>query len=293
MLATSQKVMVTAEDTPRGLSRRGSALSICKSTVIKDLQTDIRYLPDLISRFIELTIRIAFFLLLSQVIAYKNINIGGAVLSGKNLFVFLQGGLLLFVFNGTALGRPVNAVTRDLTNGTLEYLYATPSSRYAYFVGTIISSALINVLLFFPIYVFLVFYSNASLVNMLMVLLACLTALVAIVALGIMIALLAILWRQVGSITAFIGLLFEFLSGAYIPVSAFPPFVRFASYLLPYTWANDLIRYYSFEGRWTTGFPIWIEWITLISYAVLFTLISRFLLKKTEQRAKKSGLHVL
>jgi ABC-2 type transport system permease protein len=214
-------------------------------------------------------------------------------LSGRNLFVFLQGGLLLFVFNGTALGRPVNAVTRDLTNGTLEYLYTVPASRYAYFVGTIISSAVVNLALFLPLYVFLILYSNASLVNMLMVLLVCLVALTAIVAMGIMIALFAILWRQAASITAFLGLLFEFLSGTYFPISVFPPFIRFISYCLPYTWAYDLIRYYSFEGQWRTSFPIWIEWTFLIAYSVLFTLISRFLLKKTEQLAKKSGLHIL
>lgn len=293
MIAASKRGVVTTNDVPSSLSKPTSAFSVCKATIVKDLRTDLRYMPDLIGRFIELSLRVAFFLLLSQVIVFEGVFADGTKLSGNYLFIFLQGGLLLFVFNGTALSRPVNAVARDLSNGTLEYLYSVPSSRYAYFVGTIISSALINLIMFIPLYGFLVIYSGAELIDMLMVLLACVASLVTIVAMGIMIALLAILWRQSGSITAFIGLLFEFLAGAYLPVKSFPPIVKLASYLLPYTWAYDLIRFYSLKGKWQTDFPLWIEWTVLISYAIIFTLISRFLLKRTEQRAKKSGLHIL
>lgn len=129
--------------------------------------------------------------------------------------------------------------------------------------------------------------------GMVMVLLACVTVLIALTAMGIMIALLALLWRQVGAIVAVLSIMFEMLTGAYLPITAFPQFVQYVAYLLPYTWGYDLLRYYSFEGGWHPIRPVWQEWIILILFAVVFTLLSRYLLSKAEQHAKQKGLHVI
>ena len=50
--------------------------------------------------------------------------------------------LLLLVFNGPTLWGPIQAVTSDLYNGTLEYLYSNPGSRYAYYVGTVLTEVI-------------------------------------------------------------------------------------------------------------------------------------------------------
>jgi ABC-2 type transport system permease protein len=97
----------------------------------------------------------------------------------------------------------------------------------------------------------------------------------------------------VGSIVNVLAMLFEFLAGAYLPVSYFPPLMQYLAYLLPYTWGYDLIRYYSFGGQWQTLLPVWQEWGILLCYAVLYTILSRYLLKKAEQQAKRNGLHVI
>ena len=109
----------------------------------------------------------------------------------------------------------------------------------------------------------------------------------------IMVALLALLWRQVDSIAQVLGIMFEMLAGAYIPVTAFPRSVQYLTYPLPHTWGYDLIRYYSFQGHWKTILPVWQEWAIIALFAVVFTLASRYLLGKAEQLAKKSGLHVI
>jgi ABC-2 type transport system permease protein len=83
------------------------------------------------------------------------------------------------------------------------------------------------------------------------------------------------------------------LAGAYLPISAFPPLVQVAAYLLPYTWAYDLIRYYSFEGRWNTILPVQWEWFLIAFFALVFTLLSRFFLGRAERLAKRSGLHII
>ena len=128
---------------------------------------------------------------------------------------------------------------------------------------------------------------------MLLILLACITILIALTAMGIMISLLAIVWRQVTSIISILGIMFEFLAGAYMPITIYPKFAQYLAYLLPHTWGYDLIRYYSFEGKWPTILPIEQEWIIVIVFAIVLTLLSRYLLKKIELLAKQQGLHLI
>ena len=273
------------------LSRSTSSWITMTATVVKGLRISTRYLPNLIGNIVQLAIRVAFFLLLSSSITVQNSQ--GEALSGRELFVFFQGGLLLLVFSGPTLWGPINAVTTDLYNGTLEFLYSNPCSRYAYYVGTVISDVIISLIVFIPMYILLIIASGASAGSMIMVLLVSLVVMVALTAMGIMIALLALLWRQVGSLAQVLGISFEMLAGAYLPISAFPQPIQYFAYLLPYTWGYDLIRYYSFEGSWQTILPVWQEWVILIVYAGIYTVLSRYLLRRAEQLAKKNGLHVI
>jgi ABC-2 type transport system permease protein len=277
----------------RSLSRPTGPWLTIRTTAGKGLRIAGRYIPNLIGNFVELSIRMAFFLLMANTVSYSRGADLGIDLGGRNLFIFFQGSLLLFVFTRSTLWGPINAVTSDLYNGTLEYLYSLPCSRYGYYVGTVVSDVIISMVVFVPLYIFLILYSQVSLINTLMILLACVMVLVSLTALGIMISLLALLWRQVGAIANVLGILFEMLAGAYMPVSAFPLPVQYLAYLLPYTWGYDLIRYYSFEGKWRTILPVWQEWAFIGAYAVLYTALSRYLLGKAERQAKRIGLNVI
>lgn len=126
-----------------------------------------------------------------------------------------------------------------------------------------------------------------------MVLLTCAVIMVALMAMGVMMALLALLWRQADSIAQVFGIMFEIIGGAYLPVNALPGLVRYLAYPLPHTWGYDLIRYYSFGGNWQTLLPVWQEWAIIIAFAIVFTVASHHLLEKAERLAKKSGLHVI
>ncbi|MCP4398691.1 MAG: ABC transporter permease [bacterium] len=277
----------------KSLSGPTSFWMIIQASVISRLQITWRYLPNLLGVIIELSLRALFFLLLSSIASFQNRNIAGQVMTGRDLFIFFQGGLLLFIFIRATLWRPIGTITDDLYNGTLEYLYSAPSSRYAYYVGTVLSEIIISLPVVIPLYLFLVVYSRTTMFNMSMVLITIFTIQIALTALGILVALLALLWRQVHSLALVIGLAFEFLAGAYLPVNAFPKFLQWLAYLLPYTWGYDLIRYYSFGGKWQPLLPVWQEWSLVLLYAVCYTGISQYLLKKAEQRAKKIGLHVI
>jgi ABC-2 type transport system permease protein len=275
------------------LSSVVSPWKVTQATTVKGLQIATRYLPNLVGSLVEMSVRVAFFLLMSNAIAMGSSAAFGVDMSGKNLFIFFMGSLVLFVFTRSTLWGPINAVTNDLYNGTLEYLYSNPSSRYAYYVGTVLSEVVISQIVFIPLFCVLAFASGASWDNLVMMLLACIIVLVALTAMGIMIGLLALVWRQVGSVASVLGILFEMLAGAYLPVSSFPPLLRALSYLLPYTWGYDLVRYYSFEGEWKTILPVQWEWGIICLFAVTFTIVSRYLLGKAEGLAKRSGLNVI
>lgn len=274
-------------------SRPVPAWFVFKATVIKDLLIAKRYLPNLIGNLVQLGMRMLFFLLLSTVITIDGQEIVGRDLNDTNLFIFLQGSLLLLVFHRTALWTPLFGVSRDLYNGTLEFLYSNPSSRYAYYAGTVAAEALISMVAFLPLYVILVMVSGTDLINMLMILVVCVTVLMALMAMGIMIALLGLLWRQINSVSEVLFLTFELLAGAYFPVAAYPEAVQYLAYVLPYTWGYDLVRYYSFARDWKTILPIWQEWAILIGLAIFFILLSRYLLEKVEHKVKKEGLHLI
>jgi ABC-2 type transport system permease protein len=266
---------------------------VTAATTLKGLQIALRYLPNLAGSLVEMGVRAAFFLLMSNSISMGGADTFGLDIRGRSLFVFFLGSLVLFVFTRSTLWGPINAVTNDLYNGTLEYLYSNPCSRYAYYVGSVLSEVIISQVVFIPLFTLLAIYSGAAWNNLEMMLLACIVVLVALTAMGIMIALLALVWRQVGSVASVLGILFEMLAGAYLPVSVFPAPLRALAYLLPYTWGYDLVRFYSFEGQWKTLLPVEWEWGIIILFAVTFTLASRYLLAKAESLAKRSGLNVI
>lgn len=275
------------------LSHPVSPVKITLATVKKNLQVSFRYLPNLAGNFLNIAVRALFFLLMANTISLTNSSELGVPLAGRTLYIFFLGSLALFIFNQSTMWGPLNQVTNDLYNGTLEYLFSSPGSRYAYFVGVVISETLMNLVVFIPIFILLVVYTGIGIGDILMMMAACALIVTALTAMGVMIALLGLLWRQVNALVQVLGILFEMLAGAYLPVSAFPAVLRPFAYLLPYTWGYDLVRYYSFAGAWRTLLPVWQEWAILALFAVVFTLLSRSFLARAERQSKQVGLNVI
>ncbi|WP_244865105.1 ABC transporter permease [Xylanibacillus composti] len=264
-------------------------LGAVRAAAMKELQIAARYLPNSIGYLVQMAIRILFFLVLSDNIALQ----GEQSLAGDRLFIFFISAMLIWIFSGVALQAPLSAVTNDLYNGTLEYLYSNPISRYAYFLGTVLGGVALNLIFFLPLYVMLIMYAGLGVMESFIILAVCVLVLASLVALGVMIALLGILFRQAQALAGVLAMLLEFVAGAYFPVSHLPPLVQTLAYMLPFTWAYDLVRYYSLQTEWSPLLPIGVEWGILGAYALLFTLLSVFLLHKVERVAKKKGFHLL
>ncbi len=278
---------------PADRIRPVSFWAVLRATVIMNLQVAARYLPNLLGDIASLGMRVLFFLFLAGIAIFPGQEVLGRTLTLRDIFVFYQGAILLFLFKGTALWTPLEAVSNDLYNGTLEFLYSNPISRYAYYMGTIISSVLVSQIAFLPLYLILILVAHGSLFNMFMVFVVSVAVFVVLTALGVMVGTLGLLWRRASSVAGIVEICFEMLSGAYFPLVALPRAIQLISYPLPFTWGYDLVRYYSFDGQWHTILPVWQEWIILLVFGLVFTILSRYLLAKAELYAKRNGLNLL
>ncbi len=146
---------------------------------------------------------------------------------------------------------------------------------------------------FAPLFAVMVWIARPGVAGAALMLGACALMLVALTALGVMVALLAVLWRQAGSLAEVLGVVFEMVAGAYLPVAAFPAALRGVAYALPYTWGYDLVRHYALGERWATLLPPGQEWAMIAAHAVAYTALSVHLLGRAERRAKRTGLHLL
>jgi ABC-2 type transport system permease protein len=277
------------------LSRPVPAWRVLALTAAKNLRVARRYLPNLVGRHAQLGLRVAFFLLMASVVTVRAPAPGaaGTPLAGRELFAFFLAGLLLVVFIRPSLWAPLEAAAGDLQSGVLEYLFAAPGSRYAYLAGAVLSELALGLVGFVPLLGVLLWVARPGLLATALLLGACALLLLALTALGVLMALLALLWRQVGSIAEVLGVVFEMLAGAYLPVSAFPGALRALAYGLPFTWGYDLVRHYTLGERWATLLPVGAEWAMIAVHAVLYTALSAHLLARAERRARRLGLHVL
>jgi ABC-2 type transport system permease protein len=139
----------------------------------------------------------------------------------------------------------------------------------------------------------IIIVSGAPFGDLTMILVTSVVTIASLMAMGVLFSLMAILWKQVSGLTGLIGVVMQFLTGAFIPVQALPELVQFIAYLMPQTYGMDLVRYYSFGGNWQTILPVEIEWLMIGIYALIYTLVALYLLKKVEKFSKTKGLHLI
>jgi ABC-2 type transport system permease protein len=276
-----------------GLSRPVSWGRVLVTTAARNLRMARRYLPNLVGRWAQLGLRVAFFLLLARAVTVRSPAPGAPPLEGRALFAFFLSGLLLVVFIRPSLSAPMEAASADLQSGALEYLFATPGSRHGYLAGAVLAELSLGLVGFAPMFAVLLWAARPGALAALQLLAVCALMLVALTAMGVLVALLVILWRQAGSVAEILSVVFEMVAGAYLPVSAFPAALRGAAYALPYTWGYDLVRHYALGDRWRTILPVGQEWAMIAAHAALYTALSLHLLARAERRAKRIGLHVL
>lgn len=277
-------------DDYKGKSKEASFWSIVYNSMLIRIKIWKRYGAEAVGAIVQLVILMSVFYLFATAVGFRGYNGFGT----HQIYIFFMTGLLIMMFDGVSIYGPLNAMQRDLTNGTLEYLYFTPMRKYPYFfgysVGTIITNTLIG---FLPLYILLVFYANMNFYNAGMILVVIAILLLSLLAMGILISLTIILWKQVQGLVSLLGLVLQFFTGGFIPVSSLPPYIQTFAFFFPHTYAYDLIRYYAYNGQWTMRYPLMYNWILIIGFTIFYTILAVYLLGKVVNHAKQQGLHIL
>ena len=273
-----------------GFSKNASMLRIVYESCKVRIIIWKRYRAEMVGSIIQLLILTSFFYLFATAVGFR----GYAQFGTREIFIFFLTGFLIMIFDGVTIWTPLNTTTRDLYNGTLEYLYLSPHKKYPYYGGYLLGSVIVNVLIgFIPMFFILVWYADLSFTSSTMIILVTSLLMLSFLGFGIIIGLSAILWKQVQSLASLLGLVTQFMTGAIIPLASMPEIFRYIGYLFPHTWGYELIRYYSFGGRWHTILPLEWNWVLLVFFFILYTLLALFLHKKVVNHAKTKGLHLI
>ncbi len=269
------------------ISNQAGFLSVIWSTVEKDLIMKWRYRADLVGDLVSSVLFIGVFALFATSYVFEVLDASIEV----TLLFFLTG-FLLIVYDSVVLWTPLNSVTNDLYNGTLEYLYSSPNSRLGYFIGNIVAAAIISSVVTVPAIIFISLYFKLNGFAVIMMIVTLLAVLLVLIAFGTMFALLGVMFRQVSSIAGILSMLFQFMGGFLFPIQSLPKSIQLVSYFLPYTWGIDLIRYYTIPG-WIPLLPVFTEWMLLLIMGIFLWATTLYLIRRVEKYAKKNGLHLI
>ncbi len=248
-----------------------------------------RYPSVFVGVFLEMVVLIVMFSIFSSAARFAVLE----TMTENEMMIFFMSGIILIMFVNIALWSPINSVNNDLYNGTLEYVYSTPASRFGYYVGYGLADLIIRSVFVVPVLVTLIVLSDSGLMNSVTIIGVILMIGLMVVSMGVLVGLTAIVWKQTSAIAGILGTLFQFVAGAYFPIQSLPVAVQYVAMVLPFTYGYDLIRYYAFHGDWVPILPIPIMWIILLANAVIYYLVALKMLKKVEKKAKRQGLHLL
>jgi ABC-2 type transport system permease protein len=201
-------------------------------------------------------------------------------------FLFL--GMIVGGLVSTAFWTIAFSFKREMDAGTLEPAWLTPTSPHTFVLGRAISGLIISgianiVLLLLGIFVF-----GASVQpGLLLALPALLLAAFSMIGIGYLVASAVLLLREPNFFVDATNFLFAMISGVAFPVLVLPLAVRWVAYLLPTTYALDLLRVHAIDSR--PLLPLWIEWVALLVMALFTLWLGRRVFARTERRMRVRG----
>ena len=208
---------------------------------------------------------------------------GTANLAG---FIFLGGvigGLVGVSFWGMAMG-----LRNEMDNGTLEPSWLTPTRRDTFLIGRAFGSlvvfALSQVALFTIGIAFFGLRFDLAIVGALP---AVIVGVVAMLGIGYFLAAAVLLVREANFFIDTTNFLFSILSGVAFPITLLPGAAQAISYLLPTTYAVDILRQQALGSR--PLFDPALEHLALVAAAVLVFPLGRVTFNAAERRLRITG----
>ncbi len=201
-----------------------------------------------------------------------------------------------YLFLGTVVGGLVGAtfwemafgLKREMDAGTLEPAWLTPTRPDTFVLGRAISGMLLSVVASVALVLVGVVAFGASLADGLLLAVPALAlASISMIGIGYLVAAAVLLMREPNFFVDATNFLFAMISGVAFPVLVLPALVQPLAYVLPTTYAVDLLRVYALGTR-----PLlepWIEWVALAVLAGLMIWVGRAAFARTERRMRMRG----
>lgn len=201
-----------------------------------------------------------------------------------------------YLFLGTVVGGLVGAtfwemafgLKREMDAGTLEPAWLTPTQPETFVLGRAISGLLLSAVSSAVLVLIGLLAFGATLSNGLWLAIPALAvAAVSMIGVGYLVAAAVLLIREPNFFVDATNFAFAMISGVAFPVLVLPAILQPLAYVLPTTYAVDLLRVYALGTR-----PLLdpaIEWVALVVLAGMTIWLGRAAFARTERHMRLKG----
>jgi ABC-type multidrug transport system permease subunit len=201
-------------------------------------------------------------------------------------FLFL--GILVAGLVATGFWELAYGFKREMDTGTLEPLFLTPTRPSTLVLGRALSGMLIAVAASTILLAIATAFLGASIAGAVLVAVpALLLAAASMVGIGFLVAAGVLLLREPNFFVDSTNFAFSMLCGTAFPVLALPGVLRWMAYLLPPTYALDLIRVSGLGTR--PLLPPTLEWLVLVALAAISMVVGLAAFRRVEHHMRVKG----
>lgn len=256
----------------------------------KELQVFRRYRLNAVNQVLQPLYQILIpGLLLGATFAVGGEAVGLAETAGtSDIAGYLFLGMLALGLASAGFWSVAFSIRLEMDAGTLEPSWLTPTRRETFVVGMTISGVIVAIgstaiLVFIGAWLF-----GADLAPRLAIGVPILAvASVGVLGMGYMVGAIVLRMRDANFFVDAADFIVVALSGAAFPIVVLPGAVRWVSYLLPTTYALDLVRASALDT--TPMLPIPLEWLMLTVTSVALVVVGRWAWLRTEARSRRLG----
>lgn len=203
------------------------------------------------------------------------------------IFAFILFGYISFMFFKCFV-QSAWRFSYERTSGTLEIIYLTPANRLGIMLGNALAS-LFESAWMFTVFCFgaIVLFTDLNISNIFMPIIAVLSLVIPSICWGIFMNSLFMFSRDTGIFFTIFQSPMELFGGAKIPFPAFPMWAKLIGGFFPLTWSASVVRKIFMHGAVLTDIRVELLLLSLICVALF--ILTLFLLRKSEDYARKTG----
>ena len=261
-----------------------------RAVAIRLLRVEMRYRFNAVNKVVQPLYQVLLpGVLLGATFAVAGETVGLAETAGTtDVAGYLFLGMLGLALTGAAFWQVADNIKFEMDSGTLEPAWLTPTRRETFVIGYTIAGlvmALVTTLVL--VAVGIAFFGARIAPSLLVAVPVLALTSIGVLGIGYLIGAIVLRMKEANFFVDATDFLFVTLAGASFPIVVLPDAVRWISYLLPTTYALDLIRV---SGLGTPPLmPVALEWAALVLTSVGFVWVGRRAWLATEHRLRVRG----